>query len=78
MTFKTKETNYEYAQMLGKHAQWIKSSMFAKFSIKINANKLLNDLRESKKGEKLAASVYFEGLDKFVCRGFKYEFLGFA
>lgn len=79
MTFKTPvKTNYEYTQMLGNHALWIKRSVFADFSIKISANKLLDDLRLSKKGEKLAAAVYFEGLDKFVCRGFKYEFLGFA
>lgn len=79
MTFKgNNEINYEWAQMLGTHAIWIKKSVFADFSIKISANKLLDDLRGSKKGKKIASQIYFEGLDRFVCRGFKYEFLGFA
>ncbi len=70
--------NYEYAQMLGEHAIWIKSSMFADFKIKIPSHKLLEDLKKSTRGKKLASKIYFEGLDKFTSRGFKYEFLGFV
>ena len=79
MTFSEENsTNYEYEQMLGVHAIWQKSTIFADFSIKISANKLLDDLRGSARGKKLASKIYFEGLDRFICRGFKYEFLGFA
>ncbi len=79
MTSDTNEKgNYEFQQMLGMHAIWTKSSVFTDFSIKISANKLLDDLRLSTRGKKLAAKIYCEGLDKFVCRGFKYEFLGFV
>ena len=78
MTFNSNEINYEYQQMLGAHAIWTKSSVFADFSIKISANKLLDDLKGSTRGKKLALKIYHDGLDMFVCRGFKYEFLGFV
>ncbi len=78
MTSSNNEINYEYQQMLGAHAIWTKSSVFADFSIKISANKLLDDLKGSQRGKKLASKIYLEGLDRFVCRGFKYEFLGFV
>ena len=53
MTFSEENsTNYEYEQMLGVHAIWQKSSIFADFSIKISANKLLDDLRGSARGKK--------------------------
>ena len=79
MTFSEENsTNYECKQMLGVHPVWQKSSIFADFSIKISANKLLDELRGSSRGQKLASKIYFEGLDRFICRGFKYEFLGFA
>ncbi len=73
-----KKINYEYTQMLGAHAFWTKKSLFADISVKIQASNLLDDLRKSQKGKQLASQIYFGGLDKFVCRGFKYEFLGFA
>ena len=78
MTSSNNEINYEYQQRLGAHAIWTKSSVFADFSIKISANKLLDDLKGSQRGKKLASKIYLEGLDRFVCRGFKYEFLGFV
>ncbi len=71
------EQNYEFKQMLGSHGIWKKSSIFADFNIRISANKLLDDLKSSTKGEKLAGQIYKHGLDRFVCRGFKYEFIGF-
>ncbi len=69
--------NYEYNQMLGEHAIWTKSSIFADFSIKIPAHKLISDLKNTPRGKKLTSKIYLDGLDKFICRGFKYEFLGF-
>lgn len=69
--------NYEYAQMLGEHALWLKSSIFTDFKIKIPSHKILEDLKNNSRGKKIAAKIYLEGLEKFVCRGFKYEFMGF-
>lgn len=71
------EVNFEYAQMLEKHAIWTKSSLYTNFGIKIRSKTLLKDLQMSKRGKKLAAKIYFEGLNRFILCGFKYEFLGF-
>ena len=73
----SKEINYEFTQMLGEHAIWTKSSIFTDFKIKIPSHILLDDLKNNTRGKKLATKIYLEGLDKFVCKGFKYEFLGF-
>ncbi len=70
--------NYEYTQMLGEHAIWTKSSVFTNFKIKIPAHILLEDMKNNTRGKKLITKVYKEGLDRFVCCGFKYEFLGFV
>ncbi len=70
-------SNYEYSQMLGKHAIWIKSSVFTNFKIEIPAHKLLEDLKNTTRGRKITTKIYSDGLDRFICRGFKYEFLGF-
>ncbi len=70
-------TNFEFAQMLEKHAIWTKSSLYTNFGIRIRAKTLLEDLKTSRRGKKLAAKIYFEGLSRFIHCGFKYEFLGF-
>ena len=64
--------------MLGEHAVWTKSSMFADFKIKIRAYKLLEDLKNNTRGKKLTAKICRDGLNKFTCKGFIYEFLGFV
>lgn len=69
--------NYEYTQMLDEHAIWTKSSLYTNFGIKIRAKTLMDDLNKNKRGKKLAAKIYFEGLNRFIHCGFKYEFLGF-
>ena len=75
MTFK--HGNFEYEQMLKERAIWIKSSLHTNFKIKIRSNKLLEDLKCSLRGKKLASKIYLEGLDRFVYCAFKYEFLPF-
>ena len=64
--------------MLGKRACWEKHSLYCDFSTKMSSKRLIEELRTSKKGEKIAAQIYFNGLDEFVLKGFRYNFLGFA
>ena len=73
----SEQGNFEYEQMLKERAIWVKSSLNTNFKIKIRSNKLLEDLKNSMRGKKLASKIYLEGLDRFVYCGFKYEFLGF-
>lgn len=77
--FKKIPRNYEYAQMLGRRAFWMKKSLFCDYSAKLSAQGLIQDLQKAEnKGAKIAEKIYLKGLDNFLFEGFKYEFIGFA